>query len=88
MAGWKTFTLHDIKNVTTNDLLSQFLLHHDDLDKNRVECQRKKLQQQNGYVKCIWETFELSTTDEVLEQTGFLKYYVVWLNEWPIETCY
>ena len=71
MAGWKTFTLHDIKNVTTNDLSSQFFLHHDDLGKNRAECHIKKLQQLNGYVKCIWKTFELLTTGETLEQAGF-----------------
>ena len=86
MAGWKIFTLHDTKNVTTNDLSSQFFLHHDDLGKNRAECHIKKLQQLNSYVKCIWKTFELPTTDEALEQAGFQKYHVVWLNEWPIKT--
>ena len=86
MTGWKTFTLHDTKNVITNDLSSQFFLHHNDLGKNRAEYQIKKLQKLNGYVKCIWKTFELPTTDEALEQAGFQKYHVVWLNEWPIKT--
>lgn len=86
LAGSKTFTLHDTKVVTPDDLAGQFFLRTDDIGRNRAECQVKKLQQLNGYVKVLAESSELPTTDEALEQAGFHKYDVVILNECPIET--
>lgn len=86
LAGCKSFTLHDTKNASMNDLAGQFFLQPNDIGKNRATASIKRLQQLNYYVKCISETFEIPDTEEGLMKVGLDKYNIVCISECSYST--
>jgi molybdopterin/thiamine biosynthesis adenylyltransferase len=52
LSGCKSFTMHDTKPITKEDMSGQFFLNITDKTKTRVEACLPRLQQLNFYVRC------------------------------------
>ena len=81
LAGCKTFTLHDTRKTTMEDLSGQFFLQQADIGKNRADASIKRLQQLNYYVKCLAKTDPLPDTEEELLKQGFNQYNIICISQ-------
>ena len=82
LCGCKEMTLHDTKNCSYYDLVSQFYLDEKDLGKNRALSSYKKLSELNYYVKVDCNVNEINLNEgDLINKFNLNKFNVVIITE-------